>query len=255
MKIVNKTADWQAIRANIPSAQSIGFVPTMGCLHEGHLSLLKNARVNNDCLVLSMFVNRTQFNDEKDYLNYPRVFEQDVLLAQEADVDYLLMPEHTDLYPDSYTYQVVETLNSLTMEGAYRPGHFQGMLTVVLKLLLLVKPQRAYFGEKDYQQLTLVQGLVKAFFLDTEIIPCSIIREASGLPLSSRNKLLNVEEKRLAEKFAETFKQTDLSAEKIAQQLEKLGITVEYVQDVDSRRFCAVKIGNIRLIDNRELRN
>ena len=251
MQIIHNINEWRAIRENIPRDQSIGFVPTMGCLHAGHMSLLNQARLNNDYVILSLFVNRTQFNEEKGYLNYPRVQEQDIQLAEQANVDFLFVPEHAELYPDDYTYQILETLKSQNMEGAHRPGHFQGMLTVVLKLLLLIKAQRAYFGEKDYQQLELVQGLVKAFFLDTQIVPCPIIREASGLPLSSRNNLLSAEEKQIAAKFAAIFKQTNLPADEIIQQLNSAGIKVEYVQEELGRRFCAVKVGNIRLIDNR----
>jgi pantoate--beta-alanine ligase len=251
MQLIQRLSEWKTIRKNIN--KTIGFVPTMGNLHAGHASLLKRAHDENETTVLSLFVNPTQFNDKNDYQRYPRTLDADLALAQQIGVDYVLAPQYEDLYPDNYQYQVNENSISQIMEGEYRPGHFAGMLTVVLKLLSLVQAHKAYFGEKDYQQLQLIKGLTQAFFIDTEIIGCDIIREASGLPLSSRNNLLNTEEKQLAEKFANIFKQIQLPAQEITQQLINIGIKVDYIQDYDNRRFAAVKVGNIRLIDNRIL--
>ena len=151
-----------------PSRLQIGFVPTMGNLHQGHLSLLERCCTENDISVLSIFINPTQFNNKNDYTNYPQTLEQDLALAEKAKVDYILMPTYSELYPDDFAYQVSETKISQELEGKFRPGHFTGMLTVVLKLLLLVKAHRAYFGEKDYQQLQLIRGMAKSFFLETE---------------------------------------------------------------------------------------
>jgi len=251
MQLIQQISEWKSIRKNIHP--TIGFVPTMGNLHAGHASLLKRARQENEITVLSLFVNPTQFNDKNDYQRYPRTLDADLEWARQLGIDYVFSPQYEDLYPDNYHYQVNENNISQILEGEYRPGHFAGMLTVVLKLLSLVQATKAYFGEKDYQQLQLVRGLVEAFFLDTEIVGCDIIRESSGLPMSSRNNLLNSAEKNLAEKFANIFKELKLPTHAVIQQLENAGIKVDYIQDYDNRRFAAVKVGNIRLIDNRKL--
>lgn len=253
MQVINNITEWQQIRTALDPKLSIGFVATMGNLHAGHASLLQQARAQNDIVVLSIFVNPTQFNDAQDYQSYPRTQEADLLLAEKLNTDFVLMPERSSLYPDNYTYQISETEISQYQEGAYRPGHFTGMLTIVLKLLLLVQARRAYFGEKDYQQLQLIRGLAQAFFLNTEIIGCPIMRESTGLALSSRNNLLNTEERILAEKFAQTFQQTQISCADIIQQLTHAGIHVDYVEDRENHRCAAVKVGRIRLIDNRSL--
>ena len=255
MQIIDNIQDWQPLRQNLTSADSIGLVPTMGNLHAGHASLLHRARQENAIAVLSIFVNPTQFNEAQDYQMYPRTLDADLALAEQQGVDYVLLPAEADMYSDHYTYKIQETEISQHQEGIYRPGHFSGMLTIVLKLLLLAQPHRAYFGEKDYQQLQLIRGLAKAFFLNIDIIGCSIVREASGLPLSSRNSLLNMEEKKLAEQFAKIFQQLHLPCAEIIQQLTACGIQVDYVEDRDQRRFAAIRTGRIRLIDNREKSN
>jgi pantoate--beta-alanine ligase len=253
MKIITDIIEWQKLRNDINSNDSIGFVPTLGNLHQGHASLLAKARTENYRVVLSLFTNPTQFNDPADYKKYPKTFEQDLELAKSLNVDYVLSPSASALYPDNYQFRMTETLLSLDKEGEYRPGHFSGVLTIVLKLFLLVKPQRAYFGEKDYQQLQLIKGLVRAFFLNIDIISCPTIRDETGLPLSSRNSLLSESQKLLAAKFAEIFAKTHLACDQIYQELQQYNIPVDYLLDQEQRRFIAVKIDNIRLIDNREL--
>lgn len=253
MLVVNDISQWKQIRGEIAREKSVGFVATMGNLHSGHGSLIERAKSENDVVILSIFVNPTQFNDAEDYARYPRTLADDMALADTYGVDYLFAPEKSALYPDDYRFQISENEISHYQEGAFRPGHFTGMLTIVLKLLLLANPDRAYFGEKDYQQLQLIKNMVSAFLLDIEVISCPIIREANGLPLSSRNRLLNAEEKVLANEFADIFKQTHHSCEEVIQSLQKAGIKVDYIEDRNNRRFAAVKTGRIRLIDNRSL--
>jgi pantoate--beta-alanine ligase len=231
---------------------SVGFVPTMGALHAGHESLLQRARQENDITVLSIFVNPTQFNDPKDFQNYPQTWENDIALAEKHKVDVIFYPAADDLYPDSYSYMIKENILSQTMEGAHRAGHFEGMLTVVMKLFNLIKPTRAYFGEKDYQQLELVRGMTKAFFIDAEICAVPTLRAESGLALSSRNQLLNNSQQILASNIYKTITAAP-SASEARKVLESLGLKVDYVEDLKNRRFVAAYIGDVRLIDNVEL--
>ena len=159
------------------------------------------------------------------------------------------MPEYKDIYPDNYEYKVIESNFSKILCGKFRPGHFDGVLTVVLKLLNLVKPNRAYFGEKDYQQLKLIEGMVKAFFIDTKIVSLPTVRTKDGLALSSRNIRLSEEQKIKAIEFPKSLA-SSLSNEKIKSHLRKKGFKVEYIEQIDNRRFGAVYLGNVRLIDN-----
>lgn len=252
MKIVESISEWRNIRKSIEEQKTIGFVPTMGNLHQGHFSLFKKSLKENQLTVGSIFVNPTQFNQPEDFLNYPKTLELDTSNLSDLGVDYCLIPTQKELYADDFHFQVTENNISLIMEGEHRPGHFTGVLTVVMKLLLLIKPQKSYFGMKDYQQLKLIQGMAEAFFMDTEIIGCPIIREESGLACSSRNNRLNDDEKKLADQFSSIFHQClDIASTKKA--LKALGVDVEYIDDRDNQRFIAVKIGNIRLIDNLKL--
>lgn len=252
MQVINSISEWKTIRNQIPKNKTIGFVPTMGNLHAGHLSLLEQSVRENDITVLSIFINPTQFNNSEDFKHYPKTLEADKLLAEKAKVDYLFCPTAPQMYPDNYHYKLMETQISQIMEGQYRPGHFDGMLTVVLKLLLLVKATHAYFGEKDYQQLQLVRGLVDAFFLDTEIRACATIREASGLPLSSRNSRFSAVQKQRAELFPKIFHR-DLDCPQIKAQLIENGFSVDYIEHHNGRRFAAIQLDDIRLIDNFEV--
>lgn len=230
----------------------VGFVPTMGALHAGHRVLIEQARAENEFTVVSIFVNPTQFNDPKDCLGYPTTLKQDLELCQELGVDAVFHPQYGDLYPDNYTYRVREVEQSGVLEGAMRPGHFQGMLTVVLKLLILVCPGRAYFGEKDWQQLQLVKGLAAAFFLDTEIIGVPTVREADGLAMSSRNVRLSGAARILAPELHRVLL-TATDCAMARSELESLGFDVEYVDQRDGRRLGAVQLEGVRLIDNIEL--
>ncbi|MDR3607020.1 MAG: pantoate--beta-alanine ligase [Oligoflexia bacterium] len=250
MKVFETIADWRKFREALEPG-TIGFVPTMGALHAGHASLLKKSASENAWTVASIFVNPTQFNDPKDLENYPRTLEPDLALAESCGVDFVLSPSsREELYPDGYRYRVSENDFSNRLCGAHRPGHFEGMLTVVLKLLNLVAPTRAYFGEKDFQQLALIQGMAKAFFLPIEIIGCPTAREADGLAMSSRNTRLAPGERELAARFPRILSNRELSASQAAEELARSGFEVDYVEDRDGRRFGAVRLGNVRLIDN-----
>jgi len=251
--VVETLSDWQRLRSSpVFEDSTVGFVPTMGNLHEGHLSLLKRSRQQNDISVLSIFVNAPQFDEKKDLTDYPRTLASDLNTARELDIDYVICPSHQALYPDEYTYRVRESRLSKILCGRNRKGHFEGVLTVVLKLLLLVRPDRCYFGEKDYQQLQLVQGMVTALFLGVEIVPCPTIRDSDGLALSSRNSKLSDSERALALKFPHILRQR-LPVDQIIESLDEAGLRVEYVEETMDRRFGAVHVGSTRLIDNFKL--
>lgn len=232
---------------------SIGFVPTMGALHAGHRSLLERSRRENDFTLLSIYVNPTQFNDPEDLKKYPMTLERDLEIARQVGVDEVLAPDYQQMYPDGYTYRLSENKFSHLLCGRHRPGHFDGMLTVVMKLLHLAGADRCYFGEKDYQQLVLVQNMVKAFFIDTAIVACETVREEDGLAMSSRNVNLGPEVRDLAPQFHRVLECAD-SSEGARTQLSGHGFEVEYVEEMKflegSRRLAAVKVGGVRLIDN-----
>lgn len=253
IKCIQDLGEWQNLRATFPSTHQIGFVPTMGNLHPGHLSLCHQSRRDNDLTVVSLFINPTQFNQEADFLHYPKTLEADLNLLQEAAVDYCLLPPAAQLYKDHYHYRVEEHAYAQALEGRCRPGHYTGVLTIVMKLFHLVKPHHAYFGEKDFQQFQLIQGMVDAFFMDIQVHVCPTIREPSGLAYSSRNTRLTPEEKIQATIFARLFHQPDLSIEAIREALVHAQIEVEYLEVHQNRRFAAVHIGQVRLIDNYSL--
>lgn len=228
---------------------SVGCVPTMGALHLGHRSLLERAGRECDATVATIFVNPTQFNDPKDCATYPQPLETDVALCRACGVSGVFLPTRDQLYPDDYSFKVVESRDSLRWEGEFRPGHFDGVLTVVLKLLQLVTPTRAYFGEKDWQQLSLVRRMVEAFFLPVDIVPCETVREDDGLALSSRNVRLSAAARARAAAFPQALVKAP-SAEAAAERLRAAGFEVEYVTDADGRRLGAVVLDGVRLIDN-----
>jgi len=248
-RVHESVAGWQQERAAMDAAGgTVGFVPTMGALHAGHRALLERARQENDHVVLSIFVNPTQFDDPSDLSRYPRTLGADLAVA-EGLVDCVLMPAAAELYPDDYRYRVTEYTLSNRCEGAHRPGHFEGVLTVVLKLLNLVRPHRAYFGEKDWQQLQLVQGMVQALFLPVEIVPCATVRDADGLALSSRNRRLSPAGRTRAAGFPAILCQSP-DAATAAAQLRGAGFEVDYVEDHNGVRLGAVRLEGVRLIDN-----
>ncbi|HYF98027.1 MAG TPA: pantoate--beta-alanine ligase [Coxiellaceae bacterium] len=248
MNTVTSLNEWRFIRANF-GRELVGFVPTMGYLHEGHLSLIQRAKTENEIVVVSIFVNPTQFNQNSDFEKYPRAIERDQQLLSDLGVDYLLLPEAGEMYPDQYSLQVSELELSATLEGEYRPGHFNGMLTVVLKLLNLVQSHKAYFGEKDYQQYLLIKKMAAAFFMNTEIVACPTLRAADGLALSSRNVRLTEEQRKQAALFPKIL-QESATAEFAHQALVAAGFAVDYVADQWNRRLSAVWLDEVRLIDN-----
>jgi len=249
MRVHHSLKDWRAVRERPDYAGgSVGFVPTMGALHAGHRALLARARADNDRVVLSIFVNPTQFNDATDLEKYPRTLQADLKLAAGL-ADDVIVPPAAELYPDDYTYRVTEGKFSRELEGAHRPGHFDGVLTVVLKLLNTVQPKRAYFGEKDWQQLRLVEGMVRALLLPVEIVSCATERDVDGLALSSRNRRLSHPARVRAAQFPLILRSAT-TADAAADALKAAGFGVDYVEDRDGVRLGAVRIENVRLIDN-----
>lgn len=249
-RVIHTVAEWRALRAAHRAAgRPVGFVPTMGALHPGHASLFRAARSANAVVLASVFVNPTQFDEQQDFDKYPRTLTTDVALMESAGVDVVFAPSVAEMYPNGTRYAVVENEFSRELCGAHRPGHFSGMLTVVLKLLQIADAERAYFGEKDFQQLQLVRGMTTAFFLPTEIIGCPTVREADGLAMSSRNARLSPGERALAPKFHAALS-TAATATAARAQLEAAGFVVDYIEDRDRRRLGAVRLGSTRLIDN-----
>jgi pantoate--beta-alanine ligase len=242
-------AAWRALRHSAEwTGRRVGFVPTMGALHAGHEALLARARAENERVVLSVFVNPTQFNDPADLAKYPRTLDADVAMAR-PHVDAVLAPTAEAFYPDGYRYRVSEHDLSLRWEGAHRPGHFDGVLTVVLKLFNLVQPTRAYFGQKDWQQLQLVRGMVDALLLPIEVVPCPTVREPDGLAMSSRNRRLSPAARAKAAAFPRALHDS-VTASTAEAQLRAQGFEVDYVEDVDGVRVGAIRIEGVRLIDN-----
>jgi pantoate--beta-alanine ligase len=195
MEILKTIEAYRAWRNALPADQSVGFVPTMGALHAGHLTLVETGRKKNDVTVVSIFVNPLQFGPNEDFSRYPRPFEEDCRLCREAGVAAVFAPEAPAFYPPDFsTYCEVEGLDAF-LDGAARPGHFRGVCTVVLKLFNIVKPDRAYFGQKDIQQALILRKMVRELSLDLEMVIVETVREASGLALSSRNIYLTPDEK------------------------------------------------------------
>ena len=234
---------------------TIGFVPTMGNLHQGHTSLIQRAANENDTVIISIFVNPTQFNNSTDYQKYPRTLEQDIVIAKQAGSNIIFAPDEQEMYPDHYQMRINCLDDMMTiMEGKFRPGHFEGMLTIVLKLLSLMQADRAYFSEKDFQQLYLVKKIATAFLSKTEIIACPIIRLSSGLPLSSRNNNLSEQGLAKAEKMAKIVR-SNLDTQTVLKAINNEKLKVDYIEDHQKRRFIAIFVENIRLIDNFSLQD
>ena len=257
----------------------IGFVPTMGALHAGHRSLVERARRECATVVVSVFVNPTQFNDKTDLKNYPRAPEADLRLLEEVGADYVFMPSVEEVYPEPDTRTFDFGMIDKVMEGATRPGHFNGVAQVVSRLFDLVKPAKAYFGEKDFQQIAVIREMVRQLRIPVEIIPCPIVRGEDGLALSSRNTLLDTDHRTAAPYIYKVLKaavekshQTtpdQLAAWVTAQVESNPLLKVIYFQVVDAATMqqvrtweespaiqgcIAVQAGDIRLIDNIKLR-
>ncbi len=249
MLIINEIHAWRNIQKKLQH-KNVGFVPTMGNLHAGHMSLCQRSQSENEVTMLSIFVNPMQFNQAQDFENYPRTLQQDIDLLKTHHVDYVFIPEAKEIYPDHYEIEVTEKKLSAELEGEYRPGHFNGMLTVVLKLLNIIHPTRAYFGEKDYQQLLLIKKMVATLFLPLDIVACPTVRAADGLALSSRNNRLHAAQRQHATHFPRLLQNPRLTLQEITQQLQTLGFKVDYIAEKWERRLGAVWLDNVRLIDN-----
>lgn len=280
MKIVH-TID--ALKAELKTLRkghhTVGFVPTMGFLHEGHISLVKRAREENDVVVVSIFVNPTQFGPGEDFESYPRDLERDSALVESAGCDLVFAPSPEEMYPQPYnTY--VDVYGGLTDKlcGASRPGHFKGVATVVTKLFNLVKPHRAYFGQKDAQQVAVIEQMVRDMNMDLTIVPCPIVREADGLALSSRNTYLTEAQREEALVLShslnwakEAIESGQRDAKTLIEGMKALiqkapSAEIDYVQIVSAQTLesvetlqgdilmaLAVKVGKPRLIDNMRL--
>jgi pantoate--beta-alanine ligase len=231
---------------------SIGLVPTMGALHEGHLSLLRAARAENETVVMSLFVNPAQFGDERDLAGYPRDDERDLVLAEEAGVDLVFTPTTDEMYPPGFqTWVDVTDLGSI-LEGRFRPGHFRGVATVVLKLFTIVRPNSAYFGQKDAQQAEVIRWMIRDLALEIELRVLPTVRASDGLALSSRNGLLSPEERERALALPRALATGDTEAARAALAASN-GLVVDYIEvaDFDPPVLAgAIRFGSTRLIDN-----
>ena len=274
MKTFSKVSDLRKELATLDPA-GVGFVPTMGALHAGHRSLVEKARRECKTVVVSVFVNPTQFNDKNDLRNYPRTPEADAAVLEAAGADYVLMPSVEEIYPEPDTREFDFGQVDKVMEGATRPGHFNGVAQVVSRLFAIVEPKKAYFGEKDFQQIAVIKAMVKQLSIDVDIVECAIVRGEDGLALSSRNELLSPEHRKAAPHIYASISQC---AEKM-KTMSPAELTEWVVKEIDSNPLlktiyfeavdaltmqrvdswedaehvqgcCAVQAGEIRLIDN-----
>ncbi len=274
MKTIYKVSDLRKELSTV-DRKGVGFVPTMGALHAGHRSLVERARRECATVVVSVFVNPTQFNDKNDLKNYPRTPEADMALLEAAGADYVLMPSVEEIYPEPDRRVFDFGRIDKVMEGATRPGHFNGVAQVVSRLFAIVEPAKAYFGEKDFQQIAVIKAMVKQLSLGVEIVECPIVRGDDGLALSSRNTLLDAEHRKAAPRIYAVISQCAARAAEmtpaeltdwVTREVESDGLLkviyfqavdaltmqqVEAWSDSDRIQGCiAVQAGEIRLIDN-----
>jgi pantoate--beta-alanine ligase len=245
MKILTSPKEAADYRKSLQ--KSVGFVPTMGALHEGHLSLIKKAREENEHVIVSIFVNPTQFLPGEDFNKYPRRLEADLEICKRAGVDAVFTPTPENMYTEDEILIKAPKIKGYILEGFYRPGHFDGVLQVVNKLFNIIRPTRAYFGKKDAQQLYLIKQMVKNFFFDIEIVECETKRENSGLALSSRNAYLSDEEKKRALTISKALKRAaKLSVQ--TKNLEKIKVEMLKILDVDELQYIAFVDRNFNYI-------
>jgi pantoate--beta-alanine ligase len=265
----------EIISAEKAQGKKVGFVPTMGALHSGHISLVEQAITENDVCVVSIFVNPTQFNDASDLEKYPRTLEADARLLEKAGVHIVFAPEVQEMYPEKDTRQFDFAALDKVMEGKFRAGHFNGVAQVVSKLFDFVAPHRAYFGEKDFQQLAIIRRMVEDYSMPVEIVACPIVREESGLAMSSRNERLSTEERKKAALIFKTLSESlTFAASKSVTEVRQYVVDtlnqenefdVEYFEIVDGNTLQSIRnwdessyiigcialfCGNVRLIDN-----
>jgi pantoate--beta-alanine ligase len=280
MQIINTPKSMQKIAESLRGKRkTIGLVPTMGALHEGHLSLIKRSAMENDITVVSIFVNPTQFGPNEDFARYPRAFKKDRLLAQKAGADFIFHPTASAMYPDNFQTFVIPDKIADKLEGAARPGHFKGVATICLKLFNIVKPHRAYFGQKDAQQLAVIRQMARDFNLDLKIVGCPIVRTRTGVALSSRHVYLSESELRKAtviHKALLAARKEINAGQRSISKLRKLmaeiigsesGLFIEYISfnrwdNLEELRTLSgntlislvVRIGKVRLLDNTLIR-
>ena len=243
MKVFKKIVDLQnALFEERKRGKEIGLVPTMGALHEGHASLVRRSVSENGVTVVSVFVNPTQFNDKNDLKNYPRNLEADCQLLESCGADYVLAPEVEEMYPTPDTRHFEFPPVSTVMEGAHRPGHFNGVCQVVSRLFYIVRPNRAYFGEKDWQQIAVVKAMVRQLGLGVQIVECPIVRDDDGLARSSRNSLLAPEERAIAPVIYKTLKDSLTYAKKhtLKETYDKVVADINKVEGLDVEYFSIV---------------
>lgn len=276
MKVIHAIKDLQAeLSALKAQGKKVGLVPTMGALHTGHASLVKRSVKENEVTVVSVFVNPTQFNDKNDLLKYPRTLDADCELLEACGASFVFAPSVDEIYPEPDTRQFSYAPLDTVMEGAFRPGHFNGVCQIVSKLFDAVKPHHAYFGEKDFQQLAIIREMVRQMKYDLEIVGCPIVREEDGLALSSRNARLSAAERENALNISQTlFKSRTFAATHLVSETQKLvedaiaaapGLRLEYFEIVDGNTLqrisdwnetsyavgcITVFCGDVRLIDN-----
>ena len=276
MEIVHTIKDLQAALAALRAqGKTVGLVPTMGALHAGHASLVKRCVAENDAAVVSVFVNPTQFNDKNDLAKYPRTLDADCRLLEQCGAAFAFAPSVEEMYPEPDTRQFSYAPLDTVMEGKYRPGHFNGVCQIVSKLFEVVKPDRAYFGEKDFQQLAIIREMVRQLKFPLQIVGCPIVREEDGLALSSRNARLSAEERKQALKISQTlFASCDYAKSHTVAETQKFvedaieaapGLRLEYFELVDGNTLqkianwedtsyavgcITVFCGEVRLIDN-----
>lgn len=276
MNIVHTIKDLQSgLEVLRAQGKTVGLVPTMGALHAGHASLVKRCVAENDATVVSVFVNPTQFNDKNDLAKYPRTLEADCRLLEACGATFAFAPSVEEIYPEPDTRQFSYAPLDTVMEGAFRPGHFNGVCQVVSKLFDIVKPDRAYFGEKDFQQLAIIREMVRQMHFPLQIVGCPIVREEDGLALSSRNTLLSTEQRLQALRISKTlFESRDYAATHTVAETQKFvedtiaaapGLRLEYFELVDGNTLqkianwddtdyavgcITVFCGEVRLIDN-----
>ncbi|MBQ9641552.1 MAG: pantoate--beta-alanine ligase [Bacteroidaceae bacterium] len=278
MKIVNTVAELKAsIAAFKQQNKTIGLVPTMGALHQGHASLVSRSVKENDVTVVSVFVNPTQFNDKNDLANYPRTLEADCQLLESLGATMVFAPTAEEIYPEPDTRQFSYPPTDTVMEGAFRPGHFNGVCQIVSKLFMFVEPDRGYFGEKDFQQIAVIRAMVKDLKFHLQIVPCPIVREADGLAMSSRNTLLTAQERQIAPAIYKALRRSvnlqqthtvEETKQAVINEINAVeGLEVQYYEIVDAETLVSITDWNqaehvqgcitvfcghtpIRLIDN-----
>ncbi|WP_448522840.1 pantoate--beta-alanine ligase [Pseudothermotoga sp.] len=250
MQIVESVSSMKQIAESERAAEkTIGFVPTMGYLHEGHLSLVRRCREENDVVVVSIFVNPTQFGPNEDYASYPRDLKRDLSMLELENVDYVFVPTVEEMYPTNYSTYVVEESLSKYLCGRSRPTHFRGVCTVVTKLFNIVKPHRAYFGQKDAQQFRIIRRMVRDLNMDVELIECPIVREPYGLAMSSRNVYLIGEERKQALALYQSLK----IAEQLYRSGERDALRIKEKMLEHFAKFDLVKVDYVEIVDEETL--